>query len=287
MRQTGQRAQGAPGRQGRIVAITGASAGIGRATALRLARDGACIAACARRGDRLDSLAADIVAAGGQALPIVADVTRERDMDALVARAVEQFGGLDVMMCNAGFGIYGAIDDIAPAQMQKLMDVNYFGTYYAARAALPVFRRQQRGHVVIVSSIVGKRGVPFMGAYSATKFAQVGLAECLRAEVAGSDIHVSVVCPVSTETEFVDVMVRETGTNVSRSLGPGQTAEQVADAVARAIARPVPEVYPFRKARGLVWLNAIAPGICDRVVKRFGRQPALTAGPGRDPANRE
>ena len=260
-------------RPGRVVAITGASAGIGRATALRLARDGAAIVACARRGDRLERLAAQIVAAGGQALPVVADVTRERDMDDLVARAVERFGRLDVMMCNAGFGIYGAIDDIAPAQMQKLMDVNYFGTYYATRAALPVFRRQLSGHIVIVSSIAGKRGVPYMGAYSATKFAQVGLAECLRAEVAGSDIHVSIVYPVSTATEFSDVMLHETGTDVSQSLGPAQTAEQVADAIARAIAHPVPEVYPFKKARGLVWLNAIAPGLCDRVVRKFGRQP--------------
>ena len=259
--------------QGRVVAITGASAGIGRATALRLARDGAAIVACARRADRLESLAADIEAAGGQALPVVADVTIERDMQDLVARAVERFGRLDVMVCNAGFAVYGAIDDITPAQMHKLVDINYFGTYYATRAALPVFRRQRRGHVVIISSIAGKRGVPFMGAYSATKFAQVGLAECLRAEVAGSDIHVSVVYPVSTDTEFKEVMRRETGTDISQSVGPKQTAEQVADAIARAIAHPIPEVYPYMKARGLVLLNALAPGFCDRLVKKYGRQP--------------
>jgi NADP-dependent 3-hydroxy acid dehydrogenase YdfG len=259
--------------QGRVVAITGASAGIGRATALRLARDGAAIVACARRAERLESLAAEIEAAGGQALPVVADVTIERDMQDLVARAVERFGRLDVMMCNAGFAVYGAIDDITPAQMRKLVDINYFGTYYATRAALPVFRRQGGGHVVIVSSIAGKRGVPFMGAYSATKFAQVGLAECLRAEVAGSDIHVSVVYPVSTDTEFKEVMRRETGTDISQSVGPKQTAEQVADAIARAIAHPIPEVYPYLKARGLVLLNAIAPGFCDRLVKKYGRQP--------------
>jgi short-subunit dehydrogenase len=194
-------------------------------------------------------------------------------MQDLVARAVERFGRLDVMMCNAGFAVYGAIDDITPAQMHKLVDINYFGTYYATRAALPVFRRQGRGHVVIVSSIAGKRGVPFMGAYSATKFAQVGLAECLRAEVAGSDIHVSVVYPVSTDTEFKEVMRRETGTDISQSVGPKQTAEQVADAIARAIAHPLPEVYPYMKARGLVLLNAIAPGFCDRLVKKYGRQP--------------
>src|SRR5262245_7647405 len=257
----------------RVVAITGASAGIGRATALRLAREGHAIAACARRADRLDALAGEIAAADGQALTLVADVTSETAMTSFVEQTVERFGRLDVMMCNAGLGIYGAIDDISADQMRKLMDINYFGTFYAARAALTVFRRQGRGHVVIVSSIVGKRGVPYMGAYSATKFAQVGLAECLRTELAGSNIHVSVVYPVSTPTEFVEVMIRETGSDVSSSLGPRQPAEEVADAVARAIERPIPEVYPYRTSRALVVLNAIAPGITDRFVKRFGRKP--------------
>ena len=255
----------------RIVAITGASAGIGRATALRLARDGAAIVASARRGDRLEALAAEITARGGQALPVVADVTRESDMERLVALAVERFGRLDVMMCNAGFGIAGTIDDIAPPQMRKLIDVNYLGTYYAVRAALPIFRRQGRGHLIVVSSIVGKRGVPYMGPYSATKFAQVGLAECLRSELAGSDIHVSVVFPISTETEFFDVMARESEATTP-ALGSRQTVDQVADAIARAVAHPVPEVYPYRMARGLVLLNAIAPGVCDRFVKKYGRK---------------
>jgi short-subunit dehydrogenase len=257
----------------RVIAITGASAGIGRATALRLARDGARLVVCARRADRLDAVAAEITAAGGEALPIVADVTRGDEMQRLVDDAVARFGRLDVMMCNAGFGIAGPIDDITPEQMQKLMDVNYTGTYHATRAALPVFRRQQAGHLIFVSSIVGKRGVPYMGAYAATKFAQVGLAECLRAEVAGSGIHVTTVYPVSTETEFFDVMSRETGTEVTRAFGPRQSVDAVADAIARAIERPVPEVYPYSRARALVWLNAVAPGLCDRVVKRFGRKP--------------
>jgi short-subunit dehydrogenase len=257
----------------RVVAITGASAGIGRATALRLARDGAAIAICARRADRLDEVAAEIAAAGGQALAMAADVTRATDMDALVARTVERFGRLDVMMCNAGFGVAGAIDEIAPEQMHKLMDVNYYGTYHATRAALPLFRRQRSGHIVMVSSIVGKRGVPYMGAYAATKFAQVGLAECLRSELIGTNIHVSVVYPVSTETEFFEVMSRETGTTVTRAMGPRQSVETVAEAIARGLDRPVPEIYPHAKSRALVILNALAPGITDRVVKRFGRKP--------------
>jgi short-subunit dehydrogenase len=257
----------------RVIAITGASAGIGRATAVRMARDGAAVAICARRADRLDAVAAEIVAAGGQALAIAADVTRAEEMDGFVARTVERFGRLDVMICNAGFGIAGAIDDIAPDQMRKLMDVNYTGTYHATRAALPLFRRQRSGHVIMVSSIVGKRGVPFMGAYSATKFAQAGLGECLRSELRGSGIHVSVVFPVSTESEFFDVMSRETGTTVTRATGPRQRVEQVADAIAKAIRRPVPEVYPHAASRALVILNALAPGFTDGVVKRFGRKP--------------
>jgi short-subunit dehydrogenase len=257
----------------RVIAITGASAGIGRATALRVARDGAAVAICARRADRLDAVAAEIAGVGGRALAMPADVTRPEDMDRFVEGTVERFGRLDVMMCNAGYGLAGAIDDVTPAQVRQIMDVNYTGTYLAARAALRVFRRQEQGHIIIVSSIVGKRGVPYMGAYSATKFAQVGLAECLRAELVGSAIHVTVVYPVSTDTEFFDVMSRETGTTVERGLDPKQSVDAVADAIARAIERPGPEVYPYFKSRALVWLNAFAPGICDRVVKRFGRKP--------------
>ena len=257
----------------RVVAITGTSAGIGRATAVRLARDGAAVAMCARRREMLEAAARDVDAAGGEALPIVADVTSVDDMERFVSAAVDRFGRLDVIVCNAGFGIAGTIDDISPDQMRKLVDINYMGTFYAARAALRVFRRQHHGHVVIISSIVGKRGVPYMGAYAATKFAQVGMAECLRAEVAGSPIHVSVVYPVSTESEFFDVMSRETGTAITHAFGPRQDTSIVADAIARAIERPVPEVFPHFQSRALVWLNTMAPGLCDRVVKRFGRKP--------------
>jgi short-subunit dehydrogenase len=261
----------------RVVAITGGSAGIGRATAERLARDGAAIAICGRRSDRLDAAAAAIRACGADVLPVVADVSRDEDMADFVAKTVERFGRIDVMICNAGFGIAGALDDISPEQMRQLIDINYMGTYYAARAALPIFRREGHGHLIVISSIVGKRGVPYMGAYAATKFAQVGLAECLRAELAGTAIHCSVVFPVSTETEFFDVMTEATGTKVTRAFGPRQEAAIVADAIARAIARPVPEVFPHFKSRALVWLNTFAPGVCDRVVKRFGRKPIRPA----------
>jgi short-subunit dehydrogenase len=256
----------------KIVIITGASAGIGRAIALKLARERARLVIAARRAGKLEEVAQEITNAGGHAIPMVADVTDEANMKALVDTAVDQFGALDVMICNAGFGIYGAIDALSAEQMRRLMDVNYHGTFLAARAALPVFRRQKHGHVIIVSSIVGKRGVPYMGAYAATKFAQVGLAECLRAEMAEYGVHVSVVLPISTETEFFSVMTRESGT-ATRAAGPRQEPDDVAAAVVRAIAYPLPEIYPYRMARGLAMLNAVAPGLTDRIVQRWGRKP--------------
>jgi short-subunit dehydrogenase len=256
----------------RVVAITGASAGIGRAIAIRVARDGASVAICARRRDRLDQVANEIVQAGGTSLPIVADVAQDAEMQAFVDQTVSRWGQLDVIVCNAGYGVYGAIDQIAPEKVRAMTEVNYLGTFHAARAALPIFRRQNHGHFVIISSIVGKRGVPYVGAYAATKFAQAGLAECLRAEFVGTGIHVTVVYPISTQTEFHDVMVRESG-YATRARGPRQPAERVADAVARAIEHPVPEVYPLRVSKALAVINAIAPGFCDRVVKRWGRKP--------------
>jgi short-subunit dehydrogenase len=256
----------------RVVAITGASAGIGRALAIRLARDGASLAICARRRERLDGVAAEIIQAGGTSLPIVADVTRDSEMQAFVDQTVSRWGQLDVIVCNAGYGVYGAIDQIAAAKMQAMMEVNYLGTFNAARAALPVFRRQHHGHFVIISSIVGKRGVPYVGGYAATKFAQVGLAECLRAELVGSGIHVTVVYPISTESEFHEVMVQHSG-YATRARGPRQPAERVANAIARAIEHPVPEVYPYRISKALAVVNSIAPGICDRIVKKWGRKP--------------
>lgn len=260
--------------QAPVVAITGASAGIGRAVALRFAREGAAVAVCARREAQLQEVAATVELQGGRALPVVADVTDPEAMRDFVARCVTRFGRLDAIVCNAGFGIYGTVEAIEPARMRRLMDVNYMGTYHAVRAAMPEFRRQSRGHVFIMSSIVGRRGVPFMGAYAATKFAQVGLAESLRAELRGSAIHVSLVYPISTATEFTSVMMRESGF-ATRAEGPRQRSEAVADAVVRAYGKPVAEVYPYRLSKGLAVLGVIAPSLCDRIVHRWRREPIV------------
>jgi short-subunit dehydrogenase len=255
----------------RVAAITGASSGIGLAIAQALAAAGASVVLGARRQDRLAGAVEDIRRSGGHAEAVAMDVTVESDLLRLVSRAQDAFGRLDIMVCNAGFGYYGTVEQTEPDVMRRMMDVNFFGTFLAARAALPVFRRQGHGHLVIISSIVGRRGIAQMSGYSATKAAQVGFAESLRTEFAGTDIHVSVVLPVSTETEFRQAMARDYGHTV-RGLGPKQTAGHVARAVVDCIRTPRAEVYPHRKSRGLTIVNAVAPGFTDRLVRKYGRR---------------
>lgn len=255
---------------GRVAAITGASAGIGLACAKHLAREGVAVVLGARRLTLLESTARTIAEEGGRAAIVQMDVANEADVLALTAAATHEFGRLDVMICNAGFGYYGPVDETPVDVMRRMMDVNYMGTFYGARAALPIFRRQNSGHLIFISSIVGRRGIRFMGGYTATKAAQAGLAESLRAEFGGSPIHVSCVYPISTPTEFLDVMARDYGHRI-RGLGPKQTVDDVARAVVACVKRPRPEVYPYATSRGLTVLNALAPGFTDRFVRRFDR----------------
>jgi len=255
----------------RVAAITGASSGIGLAIAQHLARDGAAVVLGARRAARLDDAVREIRAAGGRAESVVMDVTIEADVTRLVAHARNVFGRLDIMVCNAGFGYYGTVEETPPDTMRRMMDVNFMGTFLGAYAALPVFRAQGTGHLIFISSIVGRRGIQLMSGYSATKAAQTGFAESLRSEFADSGIHVSVVFPVSTETEFRQAMVRDYGHAVS-GVGPKQSMDDVARAIVACVRRPVPEVYPHRMSRALAVLNVVAPGFTDRMVRKYGRR---------------
>ena len=263
---------------GMVVAITGASSGIGRATATLAAREGASVAVSARRPDRLAALEAEIRAEGGAAMAIPADVTRPADMDALVQRTIARFGRLDVMVCNAGIGYHGPLDDTPTDAMRRVVDVNLMGTLYAARAALVAMRRQNRGHIIAVSSIAGRRGIGGSSVYSATKAAQIGLVEALRAEFTGTPLRASLVYPVSTETEFHEAIARDFGHAIA-GIGPKQSADRVADAIVSCMISPRAEVYPYRKAWLLAVLSVVAPAQADRFIRKFGRRRTAQPGP--------
>jgi len=256
-----------------VIVITGASAGIGRATAEHLAAEGAAVVLCARRQPELDAVVAGITGRGGRAVGRLADVTSEADMRGLVAAAVETYGRLDVVICNAGIGYHRQFVDTTSDVMRRLLDVNVMGTFYAARAAMDVFVRQNSGHIIAISSIVGRRGIAGSCAYSATKAAQLGFIEGLRAEFEGTPFHASVVFPVGTETEF-HAAIRRDFSHDTIGHGPMQSPEDVARAIVKCVIKPTPEVYPLRYAKLLSILSVVAPKTADGFVHRFRRETA-------------
>jgi NADP-dependent 3-hydroxy acid dehydrogenase YdfG len=259
--------------RGAVVAITGASAGIGRACAIAFAREGSRLALTARRVERLQDVAAALP--GSEVLVQAADVADAGQVRAFVDATVARFGRLDVLVNNAGFGVRGSVEETPDEDYRRLMEANFYGTVYGCRAAVPVMRRQGAGVIINISSIVGHRSLPGGGAYGATKAAQVSLTESLRVELRGTGVHACSVHPVGTTTEFGEVALRESAGRTGGAVGPQQTAEQVAEAIVRCARKPRPEVYPLYWSRGLVALNAIAPGLVDywawRAAKKAGR----------------
>ena len=222
-----------PGIEGKVVAVTGASGGIGEASARLLAERGARLVLGARRLDRLEALAAEITAAGGHAVALRVDVTRRDDLVRLVETAGERHGKLDVLVGNAGVGPISPLDDLRVAEWEQMIDVNLKGVLYGVAAALPVFRAQRYGHFVHVASTAGLKTVPNQAVYSATKVAVRAFTEGLRQE-AGDKLRVTLVTPGFVRTEFVEGV---SDANLRNSLVEARDRMAMApEAVARAIA---------------------------------------------------
>jgi short-subunit dehydrogenase len=261
---------------GMVVIITGASAGIGRALAVELSARGAKLALAARRADRLEALNAEL---GGSHLCITTDVAWREDCERLIARSAEHFGRIDTLVCNAGYGFLRPVAESSPEMVQEIFQTNVFGTLDCVRAAVPLMSRQSpaggwRGQVMLVSSAVARRAIPYFGIYSATKAAQLSMAEAMRVELAPQQIAVSSVHPIGTETEFGTTSAsRSGGKRPKRISGEvSQSAETVARKMVRAIEHPRPEVWPAAASRWALGFATLAPRLADRILSKRREQ---------------
>jgi len=258
--------------KGRAVLLTGASGGIGRATALRLARLGSRVGVMARGESAVRALAEEVAAAGGEALAIQGDVRSQADAERAVTAMVGRFGGLDALVNNAGLGYLRAVDEATDAEIDEMIETNLVGVIRMTRAALPKLLARPGGALVNVASYAGKVGAPYYSFYAATKFAVVGLTEAWRRELGPRGLRVTLLLPAAVETGFID----KAGRDRALGLGPAGTIlrpEQVAAGIERALRSHPPQIYLPARNRALAMLNSALPSFSDRIVNALFRYP--------------
>ena len=229
---------------GKTAIVTGASAGIGRATALELARQGASVVLTARRADRLAELSKTIIAAGGKAVVFPGDAGEEAHIDQLLSKAMEATGRLDIVIVNAGRGLPGGALTSDQTQWESLYKLNVLGAAYLMRGAAKIMLERQSGDIVVIGSVVGHNISPFSGFYGSTKWAIAAIAESLRREVAARSVRVTTVMPGIVESEFQEV-AGYTYENFTKSIarfGKVLSAEDVAQSINFIVSQP-PHVH--------------------------------------------
>ena len=226
---------------GKVAIITGASSGIGAATAIALAEEGAQVAIAARRIERLNEVAQKIAAVGPKALPIVTDVSDETQVNDLVQKVNATLGRIDILVNNAGIGGLGTIEDGNPAEWRLQFDLNVLGLLYATHAVLPIFKAQGVGHVVNLSSVAGRTARAGVGVYNATKWGVNAISEALRQEVHKHNIRVTIIEPGLVATEFIDNITDPAAKQALearfKAITPLQP-EDIARAIAYAVTQP-------------------------------------------------
>jgi NADP-dependent 3-hydroxy acid dehydrogenase YdfG len=228
--------------EGKVAAITGASSGIGEATALALADAGAAVALGARRLDRIEALAERIGAAGGRAIAFEVDVSDEQAANAFVATANERLGGLDVLVNNAGVMLLGPVEGADTEEWRRMLDVNLLGLLYCTHAALPLMTASEGGHIVNVSSVAGRRASAGAAVYNMTKFGVTAFSEALRQEALHGGIRVTCVEPGFVETELQghnkNPVVLQGLKKMREQVGDALQPGDIADAIRYAVTQP-------------------------------------------------
>jgi short-subunit dehydrogenase len=249
------------------VLITGASQGIGLALAEAAVQRGMKVLAVARSAAMLNELAAKTRAIGGTLEPVAADVTSPDDRQKMVEATERHFGGLDVLINNAGIGATGHFVEASAERLRQIMEVNLFGLTETTRVFLPLLRKGATPAIVNISSIAGKRGIPARSDYSASKFAVEGFSESLRAELVKDGIDVLVVAPGLTQTNFSRNMLEQKAKLQMDHLR-GMTAEAVADATLRALERGRDRTVLTAQGKLLTLVSRLVPRLADRIARK-------------------
>jgi short-subunit dehydrogenase len=248
---------------GKTVVITGASSGIGRAATLEFARRGANLVIGARRGDLLEEVAGLVRERGVRCTAVIADVRKRDDCKRLIDAA----GRIDVLVNNAGFAIFDAIENAKPEDLEQMMQTNYFGAVWCTQAALPGMLARGQGTIVNVSSIAGLMGYARMGGYCATKFAMIGFSEALRDEVIDRGVRVAMVCPGTTDTDFFVTAERGKMPGASRlilAVKPERVARAICNAAEDGTYR---RIVPLSAAL-FIRLKEVAPRLAHALFRR-------------------
>ena len=253
------------------VLITGASQGIGRALAVEAARRGCKVVASARSADLLDELAKEIRAADGTVETVASDLTQPVDRQRMLDAAMRAFGGLDVLINNAGIGATGHFMDSDPETLRSIFETNYFALCEITRLCIPELKKGTTPAILNISSVVGRRALPARSLYSASKFAVAGFSEALRAELAKDGVDVLVVNPGLTQTNFSKNML-ENKAKISLDHKRGMTSEEVAAATLNALAKGKSEVTLTLQGKLLVLAGRFIPWFVDFKAKKTVRK---------------
>lgn len=251
----------------KVVIVTGASSGIGEAMAYEFAARGAAVVLGARSEDKLKEVAEKISQTGAKAAWCACDVVKEEECKQLIQTAVDNFGGVDVLICNAGLSMRAIFDDVDLSVLHRLMDVNFWGTVNCCKYALP-YLQKAKGSIVGISSVAGLHGLPGRTGYSASKYAMTGFLETLRIENLKKGLHVMVACPGFTASNVRFSALTADGSQqgaTPRNEGKMMTAAQVARIVAQATGRRRRLCLMEAEGRATHFIKKFAPGLLDKL----------------------